>query len=187
MEFSNPVKILTELDSRLTKSTELTIYGRAALAVGFSDSPLDWHVTMDVDAILPVEHLSAIESDGSFWKALEQVNEELQDSGLYFTHLFEDRQVILRPDWLRHRVDINRSEWPNLKLFRPSTADFILTKMMRVDPQDREDIEFLTHQTDYDLADLRDALARAAVPDIPEIQQAFEENRIWLENMLGVE
>lgn len=180
MSDSNPVRILTHLNRRLAGPTELTLYGRAALAIGFPDSNSDWHATMDVDAILPVEQLSAIESDDAFWQALDEVNTELAGEGLYFTHLFEDRQVILRPDWLRRRVDISRAEWPKLRLFRPSTADLILTKMMRVDPQDREDILFLIKQSDFDLGDMSQSLEQAQIPAILEIRQAFEENRRWL-------
>ena len=56
---------------------------------------------------------------------------------------------------------------------------------MRVDPQDRADIEFLLKQRDFDSASIRDALKRAAVPPVAEIEAAFIENSIWLEQILA--
>lgn len=42
---------------------------------------------MDVDAILPEVEMAMIDADSQFWEAIEQVNEQRQDSGLYLTHL----------------------------------------------------------------------------------------------------
>lgn len=55
-----------------------------------------------------------------------------------------------------------------------------LTKMMRVDPQDREDIRFLLEQSDYDATGFSGCLRDAICPDVPEIHDAFEKNRAWL-------
>lgn len=71
-----------------------------------------------------------------------------------------------------------------LRLFRPSTDDLILTKMMRVDPQDRSDIEFLLDQTNLNPSALDVLLKNARIPEIPEIQEAFEANSSWLRNQL---
>jgi len=51
---SNPEKILRLLDSKLTKPMELTIYGRAALALGFAHPKADFLSTKDVDAVIPI-------------------------------------------------------------------------------------------------------------------------------------
>lgn len=134
---SNPLRILESLDRHLSGPFRLYIYGRSALALGYSAALPEYHATMDVDAILPASEVRAIEANEGFWAAQERVNAELGESGLYFTHLFEDRQVILTPDWLRKTVPISGFGWQHLELSRPSTADLILTKMMRVDPQDR--------------------------------------------------
>ena len=49
-------------------------------------------------------------------------------------------QPIERPDWLDHLVPVPLAPpLRHLQLFRPSTIDLALTKMMRIDPQDRED------------------------------------------------
>jgi hypothetical protein len=129
---------------------------------------------MDVDAILPEVEMKAIEEDDSFWQAIERTNEELEAAGLYLTHLFTDSQVILSPDWLGHIVPIQLGNLQWLRLFRPSTEDLVLTKMMRIDPQDRSDIEFLREQRGFDGKRLSDLIDVARVPDIPEIRDAFE-------------
>jgi hypothetical protein len=113
-------------------------------------------------------------------------NEELGGSGLYFTHLFEDRQVILTPDWLERVVQLPGFDFKRLRLFRPSTIDLILTKMMRVDPEDREDIRFLVGRPDYEQKGLQNALECAVIPPVQEIQDAFEKNRLWLAQALSV-
>jgi hypothetical protein len=52
--------------------------------------------------------------------------------------------------------------------------------MMRVDPQDRDDLLFLFHQQDWNHAGLEGVLAAARVPNIQEIKEAFELNCQWL-------
>jgi len=143
-----------------------------------------FHATMDVDAILPARDLLAIESNDDFWQAQELTNAELGESGLYFTHLFEDRQVILSPDWLSGVVKLPGDGLERLRLYRPSTEDLILTKMMRVDPQDREDVDFLLGREDFDRARLQRALDTAVVPPVPEIHDAFDHNLKWLHSRL---
>ena len=53
----------------------------------------------------------------------------------------------------------------------------ILTKMMREDPQDRDDIAFLLRRESITPAALRDAFAAARVPAIDEIRSAFAANQ----------
>jgi len=180
---NNPLRILQTLDRHLRSSFDLYIYGRSALALGFLQSPARFHATMDVDALLPAKDIQALEQNEDFWQAQQKTNEELGDSGLYFTHLFEDRQVILTPDWLDRAVALPGFGMDKLRLFRPSTVDLILTKMMRIDPEDREDIRFLTEQTDYRPDELRNAFDRAVVPPVMEIKEAFEKNRGWLKEL----
>jgi len=181
---SNPLRILETLDRFLHHSFRLYVCGRSALALGYRDAPAEYHATMDVDAILPSQDVRAIEADEDFWDAQEKVNHELGSTGLYFTHLFEDRQVILTPDWLQKTVQLDSFGFRWVQLSRPSTADLVLTKMMRVDPQDREDIEFLLRQGDASSADVRSAMDRAVIPRVPEIADAFSKNRTWLHEML---
>lgn len=176
---SNPQRILQTLDQHLSAPVTLHLYGRAALALGFRDAAAAIHATMDVDAILPSSSLAAFEADEAFWDAQEKTNTTLGESGLYFTHLFAETQVILTPGWLGKCVAIDLP-LAHLQIFRLSIADLILTKMMRIDPQDREDLQFLLHQPALTLAQLHIALEQARLPAIPEIQEAFDANKQWL-------
>jgi hypothetical protein len=177
---SNPLTILKALDGFLKGPLELIVYGRSALALGYPNPPSDFLATLDVDAILPSKYLQAIEANDDFWEAQDRVNAIFADAGLYFTHLFEERQVILSPGWYDMIVSLNMFGFERLRLKRPSTHDLILTKMMRVDPQDRDDIKFLIRQSDFNATEFSECLREAICPDIPEIQDAFEKNRAWL-------
>ena len=128
--------------------------------MGFAAAPTWFHATMDVDAILPAKDIRALEQNPDFWAAQQKTNEELANSGLYFTHFFEDRQVIITPDWLDHVVTLTEFAFARLRLFRPSTVDLVLTKMMRIDPEDRDDIRFLVAQADCQPDKLNAALYR---------------------------
>jgi hypothetical protein len=182
---NQPEQIIRTLDQHLVKPTRLILYGRAALALGYPEPQHLFQSTMDVDAILPEVEMAAIESDDSFWEAIQKTNDQLFSSGLYLTHLFVDSQIVLRPDWLDHIVPIHLQGLRHLTLFRPATEDFILTKMMRVDPQDRSDIEFLLGNASLDPDKLARLLKSARIPDIPEIYDAFEENSAWLQKRIG--
>ncbi len=58
-------------------------------------------------------------------------------------------------------------------MLRPATVDLILTKMARADEQDLDDIRFLLQQESLSLHELREAFARARVPDVSEIRDLF--------------
>ena len=91
---NNPQKILTSLDQHLQAEVDLILYGRAALVMGYENCPPELASTMDVDAILPGVQMKEIEKNDDFWGAVEAVNQELETSGMYITHLFADDQVI---------------------------------------------------------------------------------------------
>ena len=182
---NHPERIVRTLDCHLSSPTRLILYGRAALALGFPDTKPEFHATLDVDAILPQVVMDQIDADEQFWSAVERTNEQLRASGLYLTHLFLDSQVILRPEWLDQVVPVHLGGLRHLTLFRPATTDLILTKMMRIDPQDREDIRFLLGQGDCNPVTLTAALSEARIPPVPEIADAFTQNRLWLEPILA--
>lgn len=60
-----------------------------------------------------------------------------------------------------------------------------ITKMMRVDPEDRDDIQFLVRKADLTERGLHSSLERAIVPPVPEIEEAFAKNRAWLLALSG--
>jgi hypothetical protein len=169
---NNPLRILQTLDRHLSAEAELTIFGRAALALGYSDSPVAFAATHDVDAILSLSWLSAEDQNVDFWLAQQQTNAELGPEGLYLTHLFRELEIILTPDWQERRVRIPL-ELRNLAVFRPSTLDLILTKMARGDENDLADIRFLLSRELLPAERLAEAFARARVPDVPEIRELF--------------
>ena len=170
---SNPLTILQTLDRHLDHPVELTLYGRAALALGFPSHEPRHETTQDVDAIIPLAQLDRLHADGQFWDARDATNAELAERGLYMTHLFTEADVFLLPDWLQRRLPIP-SAFRHLKLFRPATLDLILTKMMRgADPEDLADIEFLLRSEPMTTAELRVAFERVRGPDIQELRDAF--------------
>ena len=170
---NNPLLILQTLDRHLDHPVELTLYGRAALALGFPAHELRHETTQDVDAIIPLGQLAGLRADEQFWNARDATNVELAERGLYLTHLFTEADVFLLPDWLQRRVPIPGS-FTHLKLLRPATIDLVLTKMMRgADPEDLSDIEFLLHHEPATNAELLPAFDRVRLPDIPELRDAF--------------
>jgi hypothetical protein len=169
---NNPLRILQAFDRHLTAPTELTLFGRAALALGYPNSPAAFGATSDVDAILPLAWLEAADENLGFWEAQQRTNAELAAEGLYLTHLFRELEVILTPDWLSHRVRVP-AELARLTLFRPSTLDLILTKMARGDENDLADIRFLLQQEPLTAEQLSAAFERTRVPDVAEIRELF--------------
>ncbi len=169
---NNPLHILQTLDRHLTKPAEITIFGRAALALGFPNSPATFATTHDVDAILPLAWLAAEDENMDFWQAQQKTNAELEPTGLYITHLFRELEIILTPDWLMRRVRVPL-ELKKLAVFRPATLDLILTKMARGDENDLTDIRFLLQQETTSAEQIRAAFASARVPGVTEIQELF--------------
>ncbi len=169
---NNPRHILETLDRHLSAPAEITLLGRAALALGCAPSPAAFAATHDVDAILPLSWLAAKDEQLDFWEAQQRANGELEPKGLYLMHLFRKLEVILTPNWLSRRVRIPL-EFPRLAVFRPVPLDLILTKMARGEENDLADIEFLLTREPLTADQLRAAFARAGVPDIPETQALF--------------
>ena len=170
---NNPLHILQTLDRHLTQPAEITIFGRAALALGFPNSPAAFATTQDVDAILPLSWLEAEDQNQDFWQAQQKTNAELEPSGLYITHLFRELEIILTSYWLARRVHVPL-ELPKLTVFRPATLDLILTKMARGDENDMTDIRFLLGQEAITTGQIQAAFNRARVPDVPEIRELFK-------------
>jgi hypothetical protein len=169
---NNPLRILQTLDRYLSAPAEITLFGRAALALGYPASPAAYATTHDVDAILPLSWIAAEDENMDFWQAQQRTNAELQPEGLYLTHLFRELEVILKPDWLARRTRIPL-ELRHLAVFRPAALDLILTKMARGDDTDLADIGFLLTCEPLTADQLRAAFTHARVPDVPEIQALF--------------
>lgn len=173
---SNPLRILATLDRHLTQPAELTLFGRSALALGYSDGPPHFHATLDVDCILPMVWLQREDSHEDFWQAVQRTNAELEPDGLYLTHLFREIDVILQPDWMTRRVTLHL-DLARLTINRPATIDLVLTKMARGDEEDLQDIQFLLRKEPMSQDQLNTAFDRARVPDVPEIGDLFNQTR----------
>lgn len=172
---NNPTEVLLTLDRELDHDVSLVLYGRAALCLGFDDSPPDFRATLDVDAIITLSQLPHLMEDLRFWDALDRANLALQPKGLYLTHLFSEDQVFLRPDWERDIVPITRPETRFLRLFRPHVIDLILTKMMRGnDELDMADIRFLMTRGNISPSQVEQAISEVRMPDVIELREAFD-------------
>lgn len=64
---NNPLHILQTFDRHLTAPAEMTLFGRAALALGYGTCHAVFAATQDADAILPLA-----------WLAAEDENPEIQ-------------------------------------------------------------------------------------------------------------
>jgi hypothetical protein len=74
----------------LAAPAEITLFGRAALSLGYAGSGSAFAATHDVDAILPLPWLEAANENLDFWQAQQATNAELEPEGLYVTHLFRE-------------------------------------------------------------------------------------------------
>ncbi len=169
---NNAVKILTTLDQKLNAVVDLTLYGRAALVLGFEHAPQECALSQDVDAVFRKGQAEELLATTNFWEAVESVNAELADQGLYISHFFEEDQVILRPDWHAHVKSI-KVPWKNIDLYRLGDLDLLLSKLMRDDPIDLQDALFIQSSSGLDPDMVRQAVRIARIPPIPEIEEQF--------------
>lgn len=171
---NNALLILDALDRRLDTPVDLTLYGRAALALGFPNPPEEYAWSRDVDVVLWLEQAEELNEKTNFWQAVEAVNRALADQELYVSHFFEEDQVILRPNWRQARVRIP-GPWKNLELYRLGDADLLLSKLMRDDPIDQADARFILSRAGFAREDVEQTLRSARVPEIPEIVEQFHQ------------
>lgn len=174
----NPSLILQTVDQYLDHRVRLVIYGRAAVWLGFEGAAAEAARTQDVDAIISTTQEKELESDGKFWDAIEATNKELAARGLYITHLFSEREVFLRRDWLKDLVPITRVRLSKLDIFRPGTIDLVLSKMMRGnDPQDMADAEFMIRHDRITETQLFEAFEQMKPIELVELREAFAKAR----------
>jgi hypothetical protein len=171
---TNAERIVSTLDSLLDHEVSLVIYGRAAVALGFTSPPREVANSLDVDVILRDSHTAALDADDQFWDSQAAVNAKLDREGLYMTHLFGERQVFLRRQWESEILPVLRPPLKFLRLFRPATIDLILTKMMRGnDEQDMQDVDFMIRHDRITQQQIEDAFRDAVIPDVVELRDAY--------------
>lgn len=171
-EMSTALTILGTLDAALTGSVDLTLYGRAALQLGFDQPPAEFALTRDVDAVLWSGQAEQLLAETDFWNAVEIANAALADQELYISHFFTEDQVVLRPDWKMHRVSID-GPWHRLQIFRLGDRDLLLSKLMRDDPIDQADARFIVQAAGLTIRDIEEAIGAARVPTVAEVQEQF--------------
>ena len=170
---SNARRILNCLDEKLRQPTELTLYGRAALQLGFDDPPSEFAQSLDVDVVLWVGQAEDLLRQGNLWDAIKEVNDELVGENLYISHFFEETQVTLRAEWKECRVPIE-GNWRMLNLYRLANADLFLSKCMRDDPLDLADARYIWAQAGWQAEDVRQIVRSARIPDIDELKDQFD-------------
>lgn len=165
-------RIIAALDAKLNAPVELTLYGRAALSLGFRDAPPEYAASHDVDAVLWLGQAEELARSSNFWEAVAAVNEEFREQELFVSHLFEEHQVVLTPAWRENRVLIPRDS-QRLALFRLGDVDLFLSKLMRDDALDLADARFIADRAGFDQAAIERAIHEARVPAVPEIEEQF--------------
>jgi hypothetical protein len=165
---SNARRILDFIDARLNTQIELTLYGRAALHLGFANAPEDFGYSHDVDVVLWSGQDEELERKSNFWEILEALNLHFEPAGLYMTHLFDEKDVILTPDWLKNRVPLDIG-YLRLSLLRLGNLDLLVSKMMRNDPIDRSDTRFVVEAAGLTIHEVEEVLPTVCGPDISEI------------------
>jgi hypothetical protein len=165
-------RLLTALDQELTARVELTLYGRAALHLGFPDGPPEFGLSRDVDAILYTGQAEELAASTNFWQALDTVNRQYAGDGLYISHLFVEDQVILSPWWRTRRLPV-AGTWQMLRLWRLGNTDLLLSKLMRDDPIDHGDALFIVRSAGLTASHVREAILSARIPAIPELEEQF--------------
>ena len=179
MSDSNTLRILATLDKYLRSEIDLVVYGKSALHLLF-EGDRRISLTNDVDLIVPELQVQVFDKRIDFWDALEKTNQDLEKSSLYLTHIFDEKQIILHPNWYSNKVKIQMDKLNYLNIYVPSPLDLILTKMMRVDPLDRSDIVFIFENAEIKSQELRNYCIEAVCPNQEEIRDAFENNKVWL-------
>lgn len=169
---TNAERILASLDAKLDAPVELTLYGRAALLLGFQNPPSEFALSRDVDAVMWMGQAEELAEKTNFWEAIEEVNREFRDQELYISHFFEEDQVILTPNWKEQRSRIT-GPWSRLTLYRLGDVDLFLSKLMRDDALDFADATFIAQRAGLTTEHIRQAAESARVPQIAEIEEQF--------------
>lgn len=170
---SNAEQILQALDEQLTGPVDLTLYGRAALQLGFTPARPEFAYSLDVDVVLWMGQADELLVHSNLWEAVERVNHQLAQSRLYISHFFEENQVILTKAWRANRIPLD-GPWEKLRLHRLANEDLFLSKCMRADPLDLADARYIWRQSGWSRDDVRRIFLKAQVPDIPELAAEFE-------------
>lgn len=167
----NPAeRILRTLDSHLGGPARIRLMGGAAmiLAYGLNRS------TEDVDLLEDSAEVQLLIDTANIGDALDATNRELEEAGLYLSHIWGPEQQILSPAW-RSRCRPLTMTFTNLDVEALGPIDLILSKACRADDGDLADIRYLVDREQIDRQTLLDELDGAIVPSV--FQEVFPANR----------
>lgn len=164
---SGPALILRTLDRHLTAAGEVRLFGGAAFVLGYGRD----RTTDDADLLLDDRECQILIDTAGFGEAIEATNNELEDLGLYLTHVFGPEQQVLSPGWREACRPVSLPGLSKLTVSCLGPVDLALTKMGRADDADLADIQFLLRTQQLDPAAFRDAIEQAIVP--PEYAELF--------------
>lgn len=161
------LRIARALDRHLSRPTPIVVFGTGALLLDPTfEERLVGRVTNDIDLIIPQDREVEFEADTDFWNAIEATNRELEPAGLFLTHIFPEREVVLTPDWKDHVRAMHRPDFRHLQLFRPRMLDLILSKMGRGDARDLDDVRAMLALEPVSYHDVADAVTGARIPEV---------------------
>jgi hypothetical protein len=123
-------------------------------------------MTNDIDLIIPLDRELEIEADQDFWGAIEATNRDLEPTGLYLTHIFPEKEVVLMPSWKDHVQALDHPEFRHLRLVRPQMLDLIISKMGRGDAKDLDDVRTMLELEPIAYKDLVNAVENVQVPKV---------------------
>jgi hypothetical protein len=135
--------------------------GGAALILGYHLQ----RATEDADLLHDDDEMQILVDEGGFADAVAATNRELEEEGLYLTHIWGPEQQILTPEWREHCRPVY-DNWgvPGLTVSVLGPADLILSKLCRADDEDLQDIRHIIRVENLSRAYLEQAMLRAVVP-----------------------
>lgn len=170
--------IIRTLDRHLTAPGTIRLLGGAALVLGYGLQ----RATEDADLLLDDREAQALIDEAGFAEAVEATNRELEERGLYLTHIWGPEQQILTPEWREHCRAVHLPGLARLSVEVLGPVDLVLSKLCRADSLDLEDVAFLVRTQKLQARVIGDALDRAQVPE--DFREILSESRRKLEALL---
>ena len=153
--------ILRTLDRHLAAPGHLRLMGGAALIIAYGLN----RGTEDADLLLDDRELQLLIDEANFGEALDATNAELEQHGLYISHIWGPEQQILTPGWrLACRRTGAELDLARLSLSVLGPLDLLVSKLCRADDGDMEDIRWLVVRERLEAEAIRAAMRSARVP-----------------------
>ncbi len=122
-------------------------------------------MTEDVDLLADDQEIQALIEDANIGEALERTNSELEEEGLYLSHIWGPEQQILTPEWRGSCREVPL-RLDRLQVETLGPLDMVLSKACRADDGDLADIRHLVGREGLTRASVSRAFERALVPSI---------------------